>query len=265
MEIMRTIRHVSPGVALLAACLVPALPAGAADWSLSAGMDYSNGRYGGGQATETWSVPLILKWEGERSTLKITLPWVRVTTPSGGNIIDVDPGGQPVYDGSGPRSTEEGMGDLGISYAWSVWPRPLYGFLLDLGAKAKLATADKAKGLGSGKNDYSVQADMYYLVGALTPFFTAGYRMPGDPAGLSLRNQRYGTLGLGYKLSSADSAGLMWDWRQASRTGSEGAKEATIYWVRKFSPDFKLQTYALRGFSAVSPDWGFGFLATYAY
>lgn len=262
MEIMRRSRHFLLGVMFLAACKVPA---GAADWSLSAGMDYSNGRYGGGQATETWSVPLTLKREGERSTLKITLPWVRVATPSGGNIVDVDPAGQPIYDGNGPRITEEGRGDAVVSYVWSVWPKPLQGFLLDLGAKVKLATADKAKGLGSGKNDYFVQADVYYLAGALTPFVTVGYRLPGDPAGLPLRNQWFGTLGLGYKFSSSDSAGLMWDWRQASRAGSESAKEATIYWVHKFRPDFKLQTYAVRGFSSVSPDWGLGLLATYSY
>jgi hypothetical protein len=256
-----------PVFALLASCIAAGmvLPAAAADWSFSAGMDYSRGRYGGGEVTETWYVPLTLKRETESSTLKVTLPWVRITSPSGGNVIDVDPSGHPIYDGTGPRITEEGVGDMMVSYTWSVWSRPKNGFLLDLGGKVKLATADESKGLGSGKHDFSVLTDVYYLADAFTPFATVGYRMPGDPAGMSLRNQWFGTLGLGYKLSSANSAGLMWDLRQASRPGSEGGNEATLYWVHKFRPDLKLQTYAVRGFSTVSPDWGLGCLATYAY
>jgi len=239
--------------------------AAAADWSLSSGVDFSTGRYGGSAATDIWYVPFTLKWEGERSTLKATVPWVRITAPSGGNIVDVDANGQPIYAGAGARTTQQGLGDVTVSYSWSVFPQPVRGVLLDLGAKVKLATADEAKGLGSGRNDYAVQADAYLLSGALTPFATLGYRMPGDPGGITLRNQWFSSLGLGYKLSASDSAGIMWDLRQASRPTSQGSNEATLYWVHKFRPDFKLQTYLVHGFSEVSPDWGLGLMATVVF
>jgi hypothetical protein len=257
----------SAALVMFSASLLLGMPlyAAAADWSATMGVDFSSGKYGGGQATEIWYVPLSLKWEEERSTLKFTLPWLRIRSPSGGNVIDVDANGQPIYDGTGPMESEEGMGDMVLSYTWSAWTQPHRGFLLDLGGKIKLATADETKGLGSGKNDYSVQADVYYLAGALSPFATLGYRMPGDPAGVTLDNQWFGTLGLGYKLSGTDSTGFMWDFRQASRPGSEHSNEATLYWVHKFSGDFKLQTYTMKGFSQVSPDWGLGLMASVIY
>lgn len=247
----------------LLACLFDGMAQSAhgVDWSLTTVMDYSTGCFGGSAATEIWYVPVTPKLEGERSTVKITLPWVRISSPGGGALIDVDTNGQPIYDGVGARVTQEGMGDAALSYSWSVRPQPRGGFLLNLLAKAKLATADEAKGLGSGRNDYAEQADLYYLAGALTPFATLGYRMPGDPGGLNLSNQWFGTLGLGYKLSTQNSASLMWDRRQPGRPGADGGNEVTFYWVRKLGPNYKVQVYAVRGFSRVSADWGMGIMA----
>lgn len=253
------------GPLVMLAASIGVAAAQAADWSVSAGIDYSRGKYGGSEATEIWYVPLSLKRESGQSTLKLTLPWVCMSSPSGGNIIDVDTNGQPIYDGTGPRVSEQGPGDVVVAYTWNAWPAPVHGFLLDLGAKLKLATADENKGLGSGKHDISLQTDLYYLAGKTTPFLTLGHRRPGDPSGLSLRNQWYGTLGLAYKQSAANNFGVMWDMRQASRAGSEAGNELTLFWLHKFQPNLKLQIYATKGFSEVSPDFGLGMQLAYGF
>ena len=237
----------------------------AADWHISSGLDFSNGDYGNAQATKVWYVPLTLKYEGARSTFKMTLPWLSIDSPTGGNIIDVDADGRPIYDGAGPRVTESGWGDAVIAYSWSVWPAPQAGFLLDLGGKVKLPTASESKGLGSGRADYALNLDLYYLAGAVTPFASLGYRVPGDPDGLELDNQWFGTVGVGYKFSNANSAGLMFDLRQASTDSAEASREATLYWVHRFATDFKVQAYGVKGFSEASADWGLGLMGTWSF
>ncbi len=238
--------------------MLTVLPAVAGDLTLGGGLDYSSGKYGASQSTEIWYVPLTVKYESGASTIKMTLPHVRIAAPVGGKLIGVDAQGRPVYDGSGVRSSQEGMGDVILSYSHSLLAQPVRGVLLDVTAKAKLATADDSKGLGTGANDYSLLADLYYLAGAWTPFATVSYRLTGDPAGADLKNVWGGTLGFGYKQSSTDSLGLMWDARQASSATGVASNEATAYWVHKFGGGMKLQTYAVKGFSDGSADWGVG-------
>jgi hypothetical protein len=252
-----------PRIKLIALALL-GLPGAAlaGDLTLSAGLDYSTGKYGSTSTTDIQYFPLTLKYEWGNSTLKTSLSYLRITS------------------GALQRSTDEGMGDWIFTYAYSLFDRPRNGFLVDLIGKFKLATADPEKGLGSGENDYAAQLDLYYLAGAVSPFMTVGYRVVGNPPGGSLRNVWYGTLGMGYKFSPANSAGLMWDLRQASRTqagdsltvdidghvvSSVDANEMTLYWVHKFSPDLKMQVYAFKGFSDASADRGLGLVVSRMY
>jgi len=245
-------------VACMVATVMLAVPAGAGDFTLTSGLDYSSGKYGASQSTEIWYVPVTAKYETGASTFKLTVPYVRIRAATGGNLIGVDAQGRPIYDGTGAKASQEGMGDVVASYSYSLFEKPVRGVLLDLTAKAKLATADANKGLGSGENDYTALADLYYLAGAWTPFATVSYRVTGDPAGRNLKNVWSGTLGLGYKQSPENSLGLIWDSRQASTATGVASNEATAYWVHKFGGGLKLQAYAVKGFSDGSPDWGLG-------
>jgi len=251
----------------LAAVLLalPALPATAGDLTLGGGMDFSSGKYGTSQSTDIWYAPLTTKYETGAATFKLSIPYVRIRAAAGGKLIGVDAQGHPIYDGTGTKNSEEGIGDVVASFSYSLFEQPVNGLLLDLSAKAKLGTADVAKGLGTGENDYTALADLYYLAGAWTPFASVSYRLTGDPAGSDLKNVWGGSLGLGYKRSATDSLGLMWDSRQASTTTGVASNEVTAYWVHKFSSGMKLQTYMVKGFSDGSADWGIGAMLSKAF
>lgn len=255
------------GKALAAALLLALAPSVQAEdeshFSLTSGLDYSTGKYGTTSSTEVWFVPVTLKYETGPSTYKLTVPYLRVTGLSGGTIIGYDDG-RPIYaSGTGARTTEEGLGDVVLGYTRNVIAQPRGGFLVDVGAKVKLPTADERKGLGTGKADYSLYTDVYYPMGAATPFATLGYRVQGDPVGEDLRNVWNATLGLAYKLSSQNSVGAMWDVRQASLAGSDGMNELTAYWVHRLGESLKLQTYGVVGFSDASPDYGLGVMVSF--
>lgn len=254
-------------LACAALCGFLAAPAQAADsahYSVSTGVDFSSGGYGSEADTDIWFVPVTLKYARGPSTLRLTVPYIRVTAPSGGAIIGYDDEGRPIYSGSGPRSTEQGLGDVVLGYTHSLFERPRDNFLIDVGAKVKFATADEDKGLGSGENDYGVFADVYYLAGAATPFATVGYRFLGDPAGIELRNVWQGTLGMAYQLSDKNSVAAIWDWRQASTPGVDGMNELTASWSHRLDGGIKTQVYAVAGLSDASPDYGLGFMISIA-
>ncbi len=238
----------------------------AGDLTLTSGLDGSIGKYGSTTSTVVRYLPVTLKYELERSTFKLTLPYVSITSPAGGAIVTVDGNGNVISTGgAGPRVTQSGIGDVVASYSYSLIDQPRHGWLVDLTGKVKFPTGDKSKGLSTGERDFTVLADFYFLAGKWTPFMTLGYRMPGNPTGGSLQDAWLGSLGAGYKFSPTDSAGFMLDARQASSANSVGSRELTAYWVHKFTPNTKLQTYLVRGFSDASADYGLGMMLAHRY
>lgn len=227
-------------------------------FTFATGFDYSQGTYGDAGRTVTVSMPVVMKYEVGRSTYKLSVPHLRENAPSGGNVIGVDDAGNPITDGVGPRSSELGLGDAVIGWTYELVELPWHGLLVDVTGKVKLPTGNKAKGFSTGKADFTLLADVYFPAGALTPFAGAGYRVTGNPDGLALRDIWLFNVGLGYKLSSRNSVGAMYDLRQTTRPGSDGLRELTAYWVHKPCKAFKIQTYLMRGFGNTSAELGGG-------
>ncbi len=263
MKSMHAHKTIGTVVALLAPCFGVAA---AGELSLTAGLDTSIGKYGGTASTVVRYLPFIVKYERGRSTFKATLPYVSITSPAGGGTVTVDANGNVISSGgAGPRVTQAGLGDVAASYSYSVIEQPWHGVMLDATLKVKLPTGDENKGLSTGERDFTALADLYFPAGKWTPFLSLGYRMPGNPPGGSLQNAWLGSLGAGYKFSRSDSAGVMFDARQASSASSVGSRELTAYWVHKFTPETKCQLYAVKGFSDASADYGLGLMLSHIY
>lgn len=246
---------------MITATALATLPA-AADpgFSFTTGMDYSTGKYGGTESTDILYIPLTGKYEADKYTLKLTVPYLQITGP--GNVVrDVGQIGTP----SATRTRQSGLGDVVVAGTYNMYEGRTNGTLMDLTAKIKFGTADEAKGLGTGKNDYAVQADLYKTLGKNTVFGTLGYKVMGSPAGITLNNVFYASLGAGHKYSQETSAGLILDLREkASATGFE-QRELTAYVSHKLGKTWKAQAYGVKGFSNGSPDWGAGAMVTAAF
>lgn len=245
---------------LLAALLTPPCAVAADKLSLGTSFYYGSGDYGGTEDVDIWSLSARIKYETGRSTFKLSVPYLSITSPAGSVVA----GDGQIIGGAGARQTEQGMGDVVLSYGYSLLAKPVRGWLLDAQGKVKFSTGDDARGLSSGETDYALQLDGYYLMGKATPFLTLGYRVPGDPDGTNYRNMWFGTLGLSYKLTRSDSAGAMWDMREPIRESSDARRELTLFWTHKFTPVLKVQTYGIAGFSDAVADWGAGASLTYA-
>lgn len=248
----------APAVLRLCLALAGCLPfAAAAEGTLTGGvgMDFSSGKYGRSDHTETLNLPLIVKYESDPWVLRLTVPYLMTR-----GRANVSGSGSDRFDlgtTSSQTRTVEGLGDVVLGGTWTVFESNAW--IVDVGAKIKFATADEQKGLGSGKNDYSLQTEAYRMLGqGHSVFGTLGGRKMGDPEGLDLRDPLYGSLGWSYRHSPTTSLGISYDYRQKLLATSHPISEATFFLTNKLGDGLKLQTYLVRGFSDGSPELGGG-------
>jgi hypothetical protein len=238
-------------------------------FSLATGFDYSTGKYGTSTTTDILYVPVVAKYETGDWTFKLTVPYVSVTGTSSGVIRGMgrvlpSKGAGKAGAGMGMGTTTttttsnsaSGLGDVVAAVGYNIYDQD--ELALDLVGKAKLGTANENQGLGTGKNDYSAQLDGYYTVGKTTAFATAGYKVVGVPAGFTLNNVAFGTLGASRKLGDKTSAGVMLDVMQSASPLGTAPVEATFFVTKNLSKTLKVQANVLKGFSKGSPNVGAG-------
>lgn len=225
------------------------------EFTLSTGVDFTSGTYGGDVDIEDTYVPLTATVDYARTAFRLTVPYLSVRAPEG---TIFDSGGEPL-PGSGVLTTESGLGDIiGSVTFYDVINSEELGLAMDLTGKVKFATADEDKGLGTGENDYSVQADFYKFVDDFTLLSSVGYKFRGDPTDLDFNDVFMASVGGTYKFTPDLNGGLFFDYRESSISGSDSVQELSAFVSRRVSEDWKIQVYALTGFTDSSPDWGAG-------
>ncbi len=224
--------------------------------TLTSGFDYSTGKYGTNSETTILYVPVTLKVLYDYAYFKLTIPYISVTSV-GGVVAGIGPVKKTVTT---KITTNSGLGDIVATAGYTVFENDT--FALDTVANIKFGTADAGQSLGTGENDYSAQLDGFYTAGKQTWFATAGYKVIGVPAGTSLHNIFYGTLGASQKLNDEASAGAMLNAAQSSSDVTAGPLDVTVYYSKKTSKTGKVQFAVLKGFSDGSPDVGINVMFT---
>lgn len=224
--------------------------------SVGVGLDYTEGKYGESTKSTTWSMPVMIKHETGPLTLKLNIPYVRssgVAAAGGDRFVST-------------KQTQSGLGDVTATALYTVYSNVEAQAGIDLGVKAKFATADKSKELlTTGKNDYSLLVDAYKGFGDTTVFGTLGKTKKGDPDGTDFRDPWFASVGFSNKLSTANSWGASYDYRQKVTASGDPISEVTLFAIHKYSKQVKVQAYAVTGFSDASPDFGLGATVTYTY
>jgi hypothetical protein len=240
---------------LLLATLATEASAEQESLTLTSGVDYSSGKYGQSEKTNITYIPLTGKYETGRWSFKATLPWLRIDGPGGVS------GDSRVITNSvvnNKRSTESGQGDIVASATFSALELNVQKFYLDLSAKVKLPTASESRGLGTGKTDYALSADIYKTFNEFTALATLGYRFLGDPAGVNLKDVWFGTIGGVYKINGFNNIGVTVDFREPTTSTGTKLREYTLFYSHKFNDTYKLQTYLVSGDTTSSVDFGGG-------
>ena len=224
-------------------------------YSYSTGIDYSSGKYGQAEDTNITYIPLTGKYEKDKLTLKLTVPYLRIDGPGG-----VTPDSRIVVNGNtnNTRTVQSGLGDVVLGATYSVLELAEQKVYVDVGGKIKFPTASESKGLGTGKTDYAVSTDVYKSIGQTTLYGTVGYKVLGDPAGVNLNNVFFGSTGLIYKVDAKNSLGIGMDARERTSANSTALREYSVFYSHKFNQNYKLQTYLVVGDTTSSVDLGGG-------
>lgn len=223
--------------------------------TFTTGLDYSSGHYGQSEKTRITYVPFITKYElNDQWTFKAVIPWLSIDGPG---AVSAD---SRIITGttSTRRTRESGLGDIVVGTTYSALQLNEQKLYIDLGLKVKLPTASESKGLGTGKSDYTITADLYKTLDRLTLLSTVGYKVLGDPSGVSLNNVWFTSIGAVYKLNDQDNLGATMDLRQATTSSNSSLREYTVFYSHKFNSTYKLQTYMVAGDTTSSVDFGAG-------
>lgn len=244
-------------------------------YSVGFGSEYSSGDYGTGNTATLWSVPISLNYQADKWGWGISVPYLilrssgDVVVGSGG-MIGTGPGviGGGGAGGGGGMSTTattttttvSGLGDVTLRGSVEITEEgklmPWMGFTL----KAKIATADENKFLGTGENDYAAQLEMVKgMVGGY-----AGYKILGDPAYVNFNNVAYGALNLSHYTSDTTRFTLEGYLEQPIIDGNDPKREVSLIVSHKLNEGRRISAYVLKGFSDASPDWGAGIVFKYS-
>lgn len=267
-------------------------------FSASVGGDYSTGKYGSGQSTNVFYMPLSATYETGTLTYRVIVPWIRVT--GSGDIVPGGFGGSGAGSSGGvgtfgcagdnrkgaskpedngpcagtttsttstnrSRSTESGLGDIVAAATYNAIDGGDTGFVVDFTGRIKFATASESRGLGSGKTDYALQMNVDKNFDGPYVSFGLGYKWLGEPRGVSYDNVTYGSLGGGYKFSKLTSVGVSYDWATAAVDGATRPQEVSIYASHYINDQYKLSGVIYSGLSDASPDVGGGVTLSYYF
>ncbi len=226
-------------------------------FELSTGIDFERGDYGTGAEVEKLSVPFTVRTSAGRVRASAQLPWVRVTAPE--NVIaPTGPLGFPIlFDPSRPAavSTREGVGDLRVGVAYEL---PTTGITSSVRTGVKVPTASVSRGLGTGEVDYNAGLDLSTAVGPLVPFASVTYTLPGDPAGLEIKNTLSGHAGTALRLGPSTSAHVGYGYAQSPSELSQDDQRVFGGVNTIFGRGVSLGVYGSGGLSNGAPEVGAG-------
>jgi hypothetical protein len=240
------------------------------DFYMSAGFDYSSGKYGTDTTTTMLYIPVIGAYLSGDWMFKLTVPYIQVTgdgtvIPGMGGAVPGS-GGNVSGGGGGSKgsasTTQSGLGDVIAAATYNIYSGIENALRVDLTGKYKFATADI--GLGTGENDYAAQVDVYKGFDSFTALGSLGYQVLGDSPVYDLSNAAYGIFGGYYQFTEQTGAGAEMRVSQKLYATGEGPRELTVYVTHQFDKNLKINAYVLKGFSDGSPDSGFGVLLTSA-
>jgi hypothetical protein len=254
-------KRLSFALAALAGCAAsPAFAQSAGTFSVSTGLDYSSGDYGGPDTVKILVAPVTASYRTDVFRVSATLPYLRI---DGAGVV-LGPDGKPLPGVPTTTGSRSGLGDLGLGASVTLPADSLGGLEVELGGRVKFPTSKTSKGLGTGETDFSVSADFSYPIGAWAPFVTLGYRMPGDPAGVALDNSFAVSAGSSVSLGKAVLI-ASYDYAEASSPFAEDSQELFAALNAPLSDAVSWTGYGTVGLSEGSPDFGVGVLFTFKW
>lgn len=227
------------------------------DVTVLAGTDYIRGEIEG-QEYETISASAGLAISKGRFSLSASIPYLVTTAPedlivSQGGLL-----GTPIFATPASQSARvrrEGVGDLSLQAAYHL---PVSGVEAIIAGSAKVPTASRQKGLGSGAFDYGVSGQLSKDFGSIIPFVSAGYTIVGRPEGFTVRNTLSGSAGARFRPSQSSMVSLSYAYQQSATDIIGDRQSVGVGLGTQLAPRLQLGVDGSAGLSPDAPDMQLG-------
>lgn len=231
--------------------------------SLGIGAEFESGSYGSGSTVETWRIPLLVQWTPqERVGLILEIPYLHQS--GGGETVLLGGRRMTLRDsGMGGRrssvsETRSGLGDITLDVDVKLLLEDGATPRVSVLAYAKLPTADRDKGLGTGEFDWGAGLGIGKTFGVWALRGKALYVLPGSSALYDASAYWDWSVGLGYLGGTELYPELALSGGTAAFAGEDGPLELTARLDILNSERTSLGLYLKGGLNDASPDWGSG-------
>lgn len=270
-KITNTILIGALSIASIIPVLATAADADSSPLSGSVTADYTSGKYGALQATRVESLTTALDWSvTDATTLSLSLPFLIQQAPQG-TVGGGGTGGAKGHRGNNrgvnsPVITTSGIGDLVLGVDQNILDQSASNPVgVGAFAEVKFGTADVAKGLGSGKSDFSFGGrvdhswDKFHVGGEL------GYTVVGKPGTvtangvsttLDYRNVVFGSINGAYDLDDRMTLGAELSNSQSYERGLSSTSTISGDMIYRATKQLKIKGAVLGGLTNNSPDYG---------
>ncbi len=219
----------------------------------------SPGEYGTAKTTGMLTTPTVGKYETGPWAFKLTVP------NAGASAVGSAIPGIGIVAGSTANSIQSGLIDSEAAATYNINTGNASTFGVNLTGKFKLGLADKSFSLGSMLNDYAAQADAYQSFDKFRALGSLGYKIHGDPAGISMNRVVYGSVGGAYQLNDQISGGIDFWLSQSPTPLEQGQRQLSAYVSHNINKSFKARGYLLEDFSTGNPDRSVGAAVSYGF
>lgn len=213
-------------------------------WELSVGSDYSSGTYGAARATRVYFLPLGISYRSGRWRLAADSGVLRVKGPVDyASILDLTPEDVSNLGLDADDVSVSGAADTALSVAYGIYENFDQLLFVDIGALAKLPTASRTKGLGTGKVAGDLQVDMIKLLGRWSLLGSVSYSFRHQQRGQ--RHSPAASIGVGRALTDSTSMGAIYEWRGSPDRRARDNRDITAYLSHHISDRVSVTAYGV--------------------
>lgn len=230
-------------------------------YTLSSGVDYTRGKFGDAVDSTYLTLPQIATITYGRWSTEWTIPYVIARGPSG--VIPglgVNLAEEEEFPAAAQNSKRTGLGDIIGMLSYQVYGETEETHINLIG-KIKFGTANSARGLGTGRNDYAPAIGITEPVEDFTFSEIVGYSFNGSPPNDKLKNTLFAQATVNYGVTQQTNIGFTMAYEDGispSSPGGGSTQVLTTYVSQEFADDWKVQIDYSRGFSPSSLNYGVG-------
>lgn len=212
---------------------------------ISAGADYSSGRYGALRATRVYYAPLGVSYRAGRWRFAADSGVLRIEGPVDyASILELTAQEASDLGLDTDDISVSGIADTAVSATYGIYENFDRLLFVDLGGRVKVPTASRAKGIGNGKFAGDLQIDMIKLVDRWSLLASASYGFRHH--GRGNRDTATASFGVGRYLTDATSIGALYEWRRSSDRRARSGRDVIAYLSHRFSERVSVTAYGGR-------------------